>query len=548
VTRVHNPRQVINTNPEGGLKHHAVSADTGCAKLKFRSSMVLDNVPETQALDDVFWMAVYSLTMSSTANDTARFYNILLPFLTGRSLEESLVEAHTAAADAEAPGAYGNWRSPQRSNTSYVRCLLEAMDFMLRGRGVKNLDCKVVSVAIRAQMVEFVKRDLLHVRPDVNGAKIIEMACSQLSFATAKVAASWDHKAEEDESLCSEPEPEVASGAGVVDQAVSDEFEDALNAFVLVGETKKADQPDESAGTDAGQIRTRWFQAVDKIRQLVSHVSEQIVSILDDAVVPPPVLHLTGPESGEQKAGCTDAAEGDYDPAFVQSYDMLCPEVEQVPPDPGQAIPTPPYMAVDLTQVPRRVYTRDEAIDALRLCDRLCTLIENQKHCIKNRKFLIASFIQNVLTTVVPVPKPRAVGEATRARVHAERGHKRRAEQCRLVLVARQVLGYRDEKAAAAAAAATAAAEVAAGAAAAADNGGQKLVATGSQEPSSEPELEEQVIHEVTAISADDVQKEDQFLMRALLDAAASASVEWLPDQVRKTPSWPRSWPNFSLL
>ena len=78
--------------------------------------------------------------------------------------------------------------------------------------------------------------------------------------------------------------------------------------------------------------------------------------------------------------------EGADDPALVQAYDMLCPEVEQVPPDPGQAVPTPPYTAIDFTQVPRRVKTRDEAVDALRVCDRLCALVENQQHCIKNRK------------------------------------------------------------------------------------------------------------------------------------------------------------------
>ena len=36
---------------------------------------------------------------------------------------------------------------------------------MLRAREVGTLDCKVVGVAVRAQFVEFVKHDLLHVPP-----------------------------------------------------------------------------------------------------------------------------------------------------------------------------------------------------------------------------------------------------------------------------------------------------------------------------------------------------------------------------------------------
>jgi hypothetical protein len=43
------------------------------------------------------------------------------------------------------------------------------------------------------------------------------------------------------------------------------------------------------------------------------------------------------------------------------------------------------------------------------MCDRLCTLVENQSHCVKNYKFLILSIIEHVFTQVVPVPKPRAV-------------------------------------------------------------------------------------------------------------------------------------------
>ena len=56
--------------------------------LQFRSSMVLDNVPQAQALDDVFWMAVYNLALgggSGDGADTRRFYDVLLPFLTGKT-------------------------------------------------------------------------------------------------------------------------------------------------------------------------------------------------------------------------------------------------------------------------------------------------------------------------------------------------------------------------------------------------------------------------------------------------------------------------------
>ena len=85
---------------------------------------------------------------------------VLLPFVTLKPLEVSLVEAEHAAAAAIEPaqpppssptdgagaatssgarctGSFGPWRTPQRASTSYVRCLYHAVNFILtRRRGV----------------------------------------------------------------------------------------------------------------------------------------------------------------------------------------------------------------------------------------------------------------------------------------------------------------------------------------------------------------------------------------------------------------------------
>ena len=59
--------------------------------------MVLNAITKKNALDDVFWMALYNMSIHSHANDTERFYDVLLPFLTGKPLEASLVEAEKIA-------------------------------------------------------------------------------------------------------------------------------------------------------------------------------------------------------------------------------------------------------------------------------------------------------------------------------------------------------------------------------------------------------------------------------------------------------------------
>jgi hypothetical protein len=68
------------------------------------------------------------------------------------------------------------------------------------------------------------------------------------------------------------------------------------------------------------------------------------------------------------------------------------------------------YVPVDLLLIPKKASTLEEAVTAIRICDRQCSLIENQSHCIKNKKFLIVAAIEHVFTQVVPVPKPRGVG------------------------------------------------------------------------------------------------------------------------------------------
>jgi hypothetical protein len=40
---------------------------------------------------------------------------------------------------------FGGWRYPQRSNTAYVRCVFEALHYMLKRRGVAELQASVVS-------------------------------------------------------------------------------------------------------------------------------------------------------------------------------------------------------------------------------------------------------------------------------------------------------------------------------------------------------------------------------------------------------------------
>ena len=176
---------VVQTDPFAGLKHHAVSPTESMPEIKYRTCMVLTDISKKNALDDVFWMAVYNMAIHPYKGDTAKFYDVLLPFLTGKPLESSLVDAEHAAAAVEptrkeleaaihtfldrkgrglteeanhfktiaddaiahhrkAVASCGDWRSPQRSKTAYVRCIVEAFHFMLSRRGFTDVQTSQV--------------------------------------------------------------------------------------------------------------------------------------------------------------------------------------------------------------------------------------------------------------------------------------------------------------------------------------------------------------------------------------------------------------------
>lgn len=73
--------------------------------------LVIPDLDKKLALDDVFWAALFNLTTrcltKDSTGDMARFYDLLVPFLTGKPLEQTLVD--TEASAAKAP-----WRLPQR--------------------------------------------------------------------------------------------------------------------------------------------------------------------------------------------------------------------------------------------------------------------------------------------------------------------------------------------------------------------------------------------------------------------------------------------------
>ena len=156
---------VIVQTDSKDLTFHSVSAVAGPPAICYRTCMVLNGISKKNALDDVFWVAVYNLCIHRHNGDMNKFYDILLPFLSEKPLENSLVEAETAATENlethgefhgddrnSKRGLFGPWRKPQMSNATYVRCILETLHFMLISRGCTELQAKQVEIIHTAEV------------------------------------------------------------------------------------------------------------------------------------------------------------------------------------------------------------------------------------------------------------------------------------------------------------------------------------------------------------------------------------------------------------
>lgn len=99
---------VVQTDPFAGLQYHDSQASPPI--IKYRTCLVLDNIPKKFALDDVFWMALFNMTIAPNSGDTDKFYGVLLPFLTGKPLETTLAESRTQS-ELRNPQVCGHWNT-----------------------------------------------------------------------------------------------------------------------------------------------------------------------------------------------------------------------------------------------------------------------------------------------------------------------------------------------------------------------------------------------------------------------------------------------------
>jgi thiol-disulfide isomerase/thioredoxin len=98
-------------------------------------------------------------------------------------------------------------------------------------------------------------------------------------------------------------------------------------------------------------------------------------------------------------------------PATPHVHPLYARLLRHQPVDAGVARELPRYTPVDFLQQPARVRTLEDAIAATRHCDRLCTLLAVQSHCVRNTPFLKVALVQHTFTQLLPLPRPHGAAD-----------------------------------------------------------------------------------------------------------------------------------------
>lgn len=79
---------VVNTDPTGGLEFHLSTAST-TSRIQFQTILSVKGVSSEKMLDDAFWAMLFKLALlQSKHNTTDKLYDLLLPFLVDKPLEQ----------------------------------------------------------------------------------------------------------------------------------------------------------------------------------------------------------------------------------------------------------------------------------------------------------------------------------------------------------------------------------------------------------------------------------------------------------------------------
>eukprot|EP01052_Picozoa_sp_SAG31_P041140 SAG31_NODE_6156_length_2145_cov_2.099218_3_plen_313_part_00 len=121
---------------------------------RYQTCLRLDNIPQERITDPAFLALLFNLRKETgdESHIAQILYDVLLPWLVDKPIMLALEE--------QRPDPCAEFRTAQRSKSSGYFCVLEAIRYMLRRKGVSRPQLKQLTYALRREMLTKVKDDL----------------------------------------------------------------------------------------------------------------------------------------------------------------------------------------------------------------------------------------------------------------------------------------------------------------------------------------------------------------------------------------------------
>eukprot|EP00808_Paulinella_micropora_P020702 g53334.t1 len=349
-----------------GLQFHSSRVSEDGRKIKKCPWLVIEQIPQEKLADSAFWLLLCRLQFFPSEHCVRRVYEELLPYLgTFRSAPPPSDHSYRSVA----------------CRRSLFRPVLLALRYTLLARGFGPDPTRYLCLILKTEMCSLLAADLTRLRAQRSATghrsggaplrrsarRLVDLACRQLAYSVSKHA--------EKDVL-----QDSAVGAG------------RRRIGLRYGRLEELTQLLETISRRADALRCTdhtYLAAVPPPLRLLS--SSSSASLL------PPVPSLLSKPAAASSAGLS--------PACFPLFDRVL-RVLDVEPLAGQAKPHLEIVPVPISLVLRVANSLAEVENALRHTERLCGLLAYQSHLISNSHFLRVALIQDLFTSVVPMPLP----------------------------------------------------------------------------------------------------------------------------------------------
>lgn len=191
----HNTCTFTIVNPSiTASEFHSAQATSSC-KIKFQTFLELGNIAFEKLADEAWWaMLWYGMQVDPDEVVTGKFkrgplqilYEVLLPALTGHSLERAMAKWESDVIEAGFEPLPAS--TLRRSDSGHYGCCKHALKYLLLSAGLDAAECRRASLMLRIQMFRFAQSDLKFVmEADDAERRVLHLALRQLAYKTAKL-------------------------------------------------------------------------------------------------------------------------------------------------------------------------------------------------------------------------------------------------------------------------------------------------------------------------------------------------------------------------